>query len=348
MIYLELITMPRPIDERWSTMKEVANLAGVAKITVSRVLRSPDLVSKATREKVESAINELGYVPEAAAGALSSGRSQIVAANISTLSGSIFLSTINQLSNILSTHGIQLILSNSEYSEEMEFQQLSALIAQRPLGLVLSNAFHNTKRRSMLSRIGCKVIEIWDLPENPIDYAVGFSNFDAGYSMTRFLFKDCCYKKIAFLETKQGFDRRSEMRFQGYKDFQLKHTNEVRAVDLKASGKGNIHDGTVGLNCILNKWPDTDAIFCSGDVLAIGAVCEARRRGLRVPKDIAISGFGDIEFSNEYGIELTTVKVRGEEIGTRVANIIVGDVEGAFNTNKSIDVGYDIVQRSTT
>jgi LacI family gluconate utilization system Gnt-I transcriptional repressor len=328
-------------------MKEVANLAGVSKITVSRVLRSPKLVSPTTREKVQNAISELGYVPEAAAGALSSGKSQIVAANISTLSGSIFLPTINKLSSILSQHGIQLILSNSEYSEEIEFQQLSALIAQRPLGLVLSNAFNSPKRRSMLSRMGCKVIEIWDLPTKPIDYAVGFSNFDAGYSMTQFLFKHCSYKKIAFLGTKQGFDRRSEMRFQGYKKFQIKHKNQIRTVDLNASGKGSIYDGTIGLNWILDKWPDTDAIFCSGDVLAIGAVCEAKRKGLSVPKDIAISGFGDIEFSNGYGIDLTTIKVRGEEIGAHVANIIIGDREEDFIENKAIDVGYDIVRRST-
>ena len=339
--------MPRRLDERWSTMKEVANLAGVSKITVSRVLRSPKLVSPTTREKVQNAISELGYVPEAAAGALSSGKSQIVAANISTLSGSIFLPTINKLSSILSQHGIQLILSNSEYSEEIEFQQLSALIAQRPLGLVLSNAFNSPKRRSMLSRMGCKVIEIWDLPTKPIDYAVGFSNFDAGYSMTQFLFKHCSYKKIAFLGTKQGFDRRSEMRFQGYKKFQIKHKNQIRTVDLNASGKGSIYDGTIGLNWILDKWPDTDAIFCSGDVLAIGAVCEAKRKGLSVPKDIAISGFGDIEFSNGYGIDLTTIKVRGEEIGAHVANIIIGDREEDFIENKAIDVGYDIVRRST-
>ena len=339
--------MPRRLNERWSTMKEVANLAGVSKITVSRVLRSPKLVSPTTREKVQNAISELGYVPEAAAGALSSGKSQIVAANISTLSGSIFLPTINKLSSILSQHGIQLILSNSEYSEEIEFQQLSALIAQRPLGLVLSNAFNSPKRRSMLSRMGCKVIEIWDLPTKPIDYAVGFSNFDAGYSMTQFLFKHCSYKKIAFLGTKQGFDRRSEMRFKGYKKFQIKHKNQIRTVDLNASGKGSIYDGTIGLNWILDKWPDTDAIFCSGDVLAIGAVCEAKRKGLSVPKDIAISGFGDIEFSNGYGIDLTTIKVRGEEIGAHVANIIIGDREEDFIENKAIDVGYDIVRRST-
>lgn len=148
------VSMPRQVEERWSTMSDVADLAGVAKITVSRVLRSPSQVSKTTREKVQSAIYELGYVPEAAAGALSSGRSQIVAANISTLSGSIFSTTINRLSAVLSKSGIQLILSNSEYSEQLEFEQLSALIAQRPIGLILSNSFKNVGRRAMLSRIG--------------------------------------------------------------------------------------------------------------------------------------------------------------------------------------------------
>jgi LacI family gluconate utilization system Gnt-I transcriptional repressor len=98
---------------------------------------------------------------------------------------------------------------------------------------------------------------------------------------------------------------------------------------------------------MLEKWPDTDAIFCSGDVLAIGAICEARRRGLNIPKDIAICGFGDIEFGNKFGIGLTTVKVRGEEIGEQAANLIVQRSKNITLKKKTINVGFDIVKRET-
>jgi len=338
--------MPRQIDKRWSTMDEVAQLAGVAKITVSRVLRSPDLVSKKTKQKVNHAIESLGYVPEAAAGALSSGRSKIVGANISTLSGSIFLSTINRLSKTRSDNDIQLILSNSEYSENIEHKQLSALIAQRPLGLVISNTIKNLKLRSMLSKIKCTVIEIWDLPKNPIDCSVGFSNYEAAYSMTNFLYK-MKYKKVAFLGSAESQSHRSDMRLHGYNDFQIDNAKEPRLHKIQKSIKGNIYDGAEGLKIILEKWADTDAIFCSGDVLAIGAICEARRRGLNIPKDIAICGFGDIEFGNKFGIGLTTVKVRGEEIGEQAANLIVQRSKNINLKKKIINVGFDIVKRET-
>ena len=342
-------TLPRQLNNRWSSMNEVAKYAGVSKITVSRVLSDPELVSLKTREKVNKAISALGYIPEAAARALSSGKSQIVAANISTLSGSIFMPTINRLSQILSDNGIQLFLSNSEYSEDLEKEQLSALVSQRPLGLVITNSIKKNEIRKLLSSINCTIVEIWDLPEDPIDCAIGFSNYEAGKSMSRFLYDDANYKKIAFLGSSKFLSDRSDMRLKGFIDFHLNQGIKPHYIQLEPSQKGNIHDGAKGFNIIMNKWPDIEAIFCSGDVLAIGAICEARRKGLGVPEEIAIAGFGNIEFGNDYGIGLTTVEVRGDLIGAHAAKIIIDNSKlKKENKKKIIDVGFEIKKRNTT
>ncbi len=341
--------MPRQLDNRWSSMNEVAKYAGVSKITVSRVLSDPNIVSLKTREKVNKAINDLGYIPEAAARALSSGKSQIVAANISTLSGSIFMPTINRLSQVLSGSGIQLFLSNSEYSEDLEREQLSALISQRPLGIVITNTIKKNEIKKLLSSISCTVVEIWDLPDEPIDCAIGFSNYEAGKSMTKFLYENSNYKKIAFLGSSKFLSDRSDKRLKGFSDFHLNQGIKPHYIQLKSSQKGNIHDGAKGFNLIMNKWPDIEAIFCSGDVLAIGAICEARRKGLRVPEDIAIAGFGNIEFGNDYGVGLTTVEVKGDLIGAHAAKIIIDNSKFKKKNNKQIlDVGFEIKKRDST
>lgn len=341
--------MPRQFDKRWSNITEVAKYAGVSKITVSRVLREPNLVSYNTRLKVNNAITELGYIPEAAARSLSTGKSQIVAANISTLSGSIFMPTINKLSEILLKNKIQLVLSNSEYSEELEKDQLSSLVSQRPLGLVITNTIKTDAIRKLLSKINCTIVEVWDLPENPIDCAIGFSNYEAGKSMTKFLYNDCNYKKIAFLGSAKFLSDRSDMRLKGFNDFIFSQGVKPQFVQIKPSDNGNIRDGANGFNIIMNKWPDIEAIFCSGDVLAIGAICEARRQGHQVPKDIAIAGFGNIEFGNDFGIGLTTVEVRGENIGENAAKIIINNTKNKqIIENKIIDVGFEIKKRNST
>lgn len=330
----------------WATMGDVAEKAGVSKITVSRVLRSPDKVKPETRERVRAAIAELGYVPDEAAGGLSSRRSRIVGAVISTLAGSTFASTVDGLGARLRQNDHQLLLAGTDYSSAKEADAVATMLGRRPDGLVLTSTTHREETRRTLEASRVPVVEIWELPADPIGYAVGFSNRDAGAAMARHLL-ETGRRRMAFIGTAGEGDRRGRLRYEGFAEvLEQSGSAEVRAT--AAAAGTQTARGARGLAAVLERWPDTDAVFCSSDSLALGALSEARRRGLRVPDDLAVAGFGDFEFAGEFGLGLTTVRVPGLQIGETAAQLILDLNAGIEPGDRTVDLGFEVIARVTT
>ncbi len=333
---------------KWVTMIDVAEAADVSAITVSRVLRQPEKVRPETRERVRAAIHALGYVPDEAAGALSSRRSRIVGALISTLASSFFASTVDGLSNELRAAGYQLLLANTDYTPEIEAESIQALLGRRPDGLVLSSTAHTEAAERLLRTSGIPVVEIWELPEAPIDCAVGFSNHAAARAMTEFL-ADSGRRRIGFVVNNRPRGTRARARAEGYAEaLAARAMGPLRLVEAVAmAGDTDPEIGARGLGELLDRWPDTDAVFCVSDQVALGALCEARRRGLDVPNDIAIAGFGDFEIASEAGLALTTVRVPGFAIGKQAARLILARSGSSPSHPAIIDLGFEIVRRAT-
>src|SRR5688500_11754044 len=132
------------------TLHDVAKLAGVAPITASRALNSPEQVSDAVRRKVGEAIARTGYVPNTLAGGLASSRSRLVAAVVPTISGPVFLETIRALTDALAECGYQLMLGQSGYVGNREDALLGAIIGRRPDGIVLTGIVHSSEGRKRL------------------------------------------------------------------------------------------------------------------------------------------------------------------------------------------------------
>jgi LacI family gluconate utilization system Gnt-I transcriptional repressor len=331
----------------WVTMEDVATRAEVSKITVSRVLRDPEKVREVTRERVFAAVRELGYLPDDAAGALTTRSSKIVAALISTLEGSTFASTVDGLSRQLREAGYQLLLATTDYSPEREADILSTLLRRRPDGLVMTSSQHTSEARALLKRAQIPVVELWELPSRPIDCAVGFSNFSAGQAMTEFLLNRG-YRRPVFIGAREGSDGRARSRSAGYAAAISERCSFTpRTVVAPADVISSTERGASGLVAALESWPDTDCVFCASDSVALGAISEARRRSLCVPDDIAVAGYGDFDFAGGSGLELTTVRIAGIEIGERAAELILQRLQGNRPKRKSIDVGFEVVARAT-
>lgn len=340
-------TRPSRSPGKWVTMEDVAERADVSKITVSRVLRDPAKVKAATRERVLAAVSELDYVPDDAAGALSTRSSKIVSALISTLEGSTFTSTVDGLSQVLRQAGYQLLLATTDYSAEREADILSTLLRRRPDGIIMTSSEHTSHARTLLKRAAIPVVELWELPSKPIDCAVGFSNFDSGKAMTEFLLRKG-YRKPLFVGSREGNNGRAKSRADGYASAISEHCRfSPRIVVAPADAHNSTERGAAGLISALEKWPDTDCVFCSSDLVALGALSEVRRQGLSVPDDIAVAGYGDFDFAGEAGLELTTVRIDGSEIGSRAAELILKCMHGDRPRQKTIDVGFEIITRAT-
>ena len=151
----------------WITMKDVAELASVGTITVSRVLRTPEKVSKAKRNRVQKAIEQLGYVPDNTARALSSNKSRVFGAIVSTVNDSVFAQTLDGLSSTLRAAGYELLLTSTNYDPAVEEDALRALLARRPDGIVLTSTSHSSGVKNLLRSVNIPVVEIWQLPSQP-------------------------------------------------------------------------------------------------------------------------------------------------------------------------------------
>jgi LacI family gluconate utilization system Gnt-I transcriptional repressor len=169
------------------TLRDVAMLAGVAPITASRALNTPDQVSAEVLHRVLDAVQRTGYVPNRMAGGLASARSRLIAAVVPSTVASVFMETIESLNDTLFDAGYQLMLGQSGYSPVREEALLEAIIGRRPDGIFLTGILPPGKARTRLLASGIPVVETWDLTPTPIDMLIGFSHSAIGREVARYL-----------------------------------------------------------------------------------------------------------------------------------------------------------------
>ncbi|NML15223.1 LacI family DNA-binding transcriptional regulator [Azohydromonas caseinilytica] len=325
------------------TLGDVARIAGVAPITASRALNTPSQVSPQVLQRVREAVQRTGYVPNLLAGGLASRRSRLVAAVVPSIAAPVFMETVQALTEALAGQGYQLMLGQSGYAESREDELLEQILGRRPDGLVLTGVVHSAQGRRRLQASGLPVVETWDFTPTPIDMLVGFSHEAAAAAMADHLVARG-HRRLAVLG---GDDARALRRQQGFiRRAQELGCEAVPALALPAPT--GVPEGRAGLRQLLERAPQTRAVFCASDALALGALAEAQSRGLRVPQDLAIAGFGDMPFAASLYPALTTVRIDGTAIGRHAARFILERVEGREVAGKVIDVGFSVIQREST
>jgi len=324
------------------TLHDVAKLAGVAPITASRALSKPEQVSPEVLQRVTDAVSRTGYVRNHLAGGLASTRSRLVAAVVPTVAGPVFLETIQALTQTLAEAGYQLMLGQSGYVDSREDALLEAIIGRRPDGIVLTGIMHSAEGRKRLLAAGIPVVETWDLSPNPLDMLVGFSHVDVGRAVADYLRRKG-HRRLAMVA---GDDERSIRRQNAFEAAaRAAKLPAVLAVNVPAPT--TLKSGREALARLLAAGKKFDAVFCSSDLLALGVMTEARTRGIAVPEQLAIVGFGDLAFAADLAPSLTTVRIDSEAIGRQAARFILDRVEGRDGQPSIVDVGFDIVERES-
>lgn len=334
-------------------MADVARRAGVGAITVSRALRTPERVSPDVLHRVQAAIEATGYVPNLAAGTLKSRRSGIVAAIVPTLRSAIFAETVDALADGLAAHGLQLLIASSGYSLENEAAILRPLLGRQPDAVVLTGTRHAPAVRAMLRARAVPVVETWDLADDPIDRAVGFSSRDAAHRMTHALAARG-HRRITFVGTPPEREWRAAQRLDGYRTAmaELGRASDIAMLDELGV---SIASGERAALALLARARPPDAAFFVNDVAAFGAVQACQRLGVAVPGRLAIAGFGDFELARASNPPLTTVRIPGARIGSVAAQWIVERLsgvpsappEGTVDGPRSVDLGYELMMRES-
>lgn len=325
------------------TLADVSRLAGVSAITVSRALNTPELVSAATREKVRLAVERTGYVPNLLAGGLASNRSRLVAAMVPTIAGPVFLETVQSLTETLAASGYQLLLGQSGYDHSREDALIDAMVGRRPDGIVLTGIMRSAGGRRRLIASGIPVVETWDLTPTPIDMLVGFSHERVGAAMAQYLLGKG-RRRMALVT---GDDQRARQRCDSFQRT-LRAAGMPEAPVCTVPAPTTLAGGREALVRLLQAHPQIDALACSSDALAHGAIIEAQVRGIDVPGRIGVMGFGDLAFARHAHPAITTVHIDGDAIGRQAARFIVerGD-DASVGQPKVVDIGFSMVERAS-
>lgn len=331
---------PTPRAERKpATLHDVAREAGVSLITASRALSKPEVVSPKTIARVQQAVEATGYIPNLLAGGLKSKRSLMVAALVPTISMAQFLPTVQTLTSTLDAAGYQLMLGQSGYDRNREDALLNTMISRRPDGIVVTGLVQSPVVRERLRHLGIPVVETWDLTQQPIDMLVGFSHQQVGAAVAAYFVRKG-WKRIGVAS---GDDHRAVLRRNA---FLSGIGRELPMVMVPAPS--SLALGRRALGELLAQDAGLEAVYCSSDLLAHGVAVEALSRGLRVPGDLAICGFGDADFSAHVIPSLTTVQVDGAGIGRRAAELIIARCRDEAVPQKVFDLGYRIIERQST
>lgn len=295
-------------------MADIARIAGVSAMTVSRAFKNDSAVNAETRGAVIQAAHKLGYVFNATASSLRMQKTDFIAAIIPSLDNANFSDTISGLSAVLSPRGIQALLGYTNYDIDEEERLIGQLLRRRPMAIVVTGGKHTKGAMQLLKNSNVPVIEMWDRPTHPIGHYVGFSNAQAIEILVRHFYL-AGYKHIAFMGGDSENDRRGRDRRLGFV-----RTMEACGLDgsrLVATGTPPISmsDGAHAMARLLADYPDTDAVISVSDLCAFGAMTECQRRGIEVGKQIAIAGFGNYRISNICIPRMTTIDVQARGIG---------------------------------
>lgn len=324
------------------TLDDVAKLAGVSPITVSRALNYPNKVAAKTLEKINQAIARTGYVPNLLAGGLASKRSRLIAAIVPSIANSVYAETIKYFSEELRGSGYQVLLGESGFSEEQEEALISAVLSRRPDGIFLTGVNHSIACRRLLLAAKIPVVETWDISPSPLDVAIGFSHEQIGSSVARFLWSKG-YRRIGIIS---ATDHRAQVRQRAFiETLRGLGLSEVAVSPVPMPTSFKL--GRDGLARLLDNGFAQGAVFCSSDTLAQGALAEAQSRGLSIPDQLAIIGFGDQPYAAHTFPSLTSVHFDRATIGRKAAIAILVRINGEHVAENVIDVGYEIIERQS-
>lgn len=329
-----------------SRMADVARLAGVSTATVSRALRQPDLVSPAVRARIQEAVERLSYRRNLMAGALASARSMTIGVIIPSIVNSFFAATVEAMEQGLKGTDYQLMLGNSDHSEDNEERLVASFLAWSPAAMVLTGRRHTRNTIRALIEAEIPVIETWELTDHPIDTIIGFSQRAAGRIVIDH-FKARGARRLGFIGAMMDRDYRAVERHAGFLEA-AQAAGFAPPAEVLVTERASTVGGARAFAELMAGHGDVDAVFATNDTLALGVLFEARRLGLAIPDRLKLCGFGDLEFGAASEPGLTTVRPPRREIGQQTIEILLKRLAGGEAGDRVVDLGFDLVVRGST
>lgn len=323
------------------TLQDIARLAGLNKMTVSRYLRDPGQVSARSRELIAKVMEENNYIPNRAPEILLSARSKTIGVLIPSFRNQIFADVLAGIESVTSAHQYQTLIANYEYDPQREEREVLNLLSYNIDGLILTGKQHSDRMVQYVRASGIPVAELMDYGGQQLDIQVGFDNEKAAWDMTN-AFLESGKRAIAFFGSMD--DPRDLSRFHGTE-------LALAAHGLKAyhMAPRTISSVTLGRQMFLQMQqsrPDIDAIFCTNDDLAVGVLLECQAQGKAVPQAIAIAGFHGLEIGRARLQKIASVITPRYDIGKTASEILIARLTGKDAPDR-VNLAYQIYYGDT-
>ncbi len=302
------------------TIKDVAHRAGVSFPTVSHVINETRFVSEELRARVHQAINELGYQPNAIARSLRCKKTQNIGMIIPDIAYPFLAEVARGVEDIGFEHGYNVILCDSNGALEREAAYIDLLQEKRVDGIILVAAGESSRHVETLIKLGMPVIVVdRELLGLEVDSVLA-DNPQGGYQATEYLIQ-LGHRRIGCITGPPDLSISSQ-RVSGYRQA-LERYSIPFCDELVVIGDFRHQEGYKAMRQLLALNEPPNAIFACNDIMAVGAICAAKDKGLGVPEDTAIIGFDDIALASFISPRLTTIAQPKYEMGAIAVKLLV-------------------------
>ncbi len=315
-----------------TTIYDIAKKLDITAATVSRALNNNPKISLATRELVLKTAASMNYEQNKLALALKSGKSNIVGVIVPRIDSNFFASVIRGIEDELHPHGYRVIICQTHYDENLEINNINALLNAQVDGILMSISNIDIEKNYIFNRLLKKNIPLifFDRKKNIGGVSsVTINDFEGGYIATKHLIEQGC-KRIAHLSNNRLFEIYKD-RFLGYKQALLDNGLEFDE-NLVIESISDVDEGRIAAKKLLNMKIRPDAIFSASDWNALGAIQELRENGIRIPEDISVVGFSNEPFTRYMELSISTVDQFPLEMGNEAAKVFLEQVNNNGNS----------------
>ncbi|WP_372573427.1 LacI family DNA-binding transcriptional regulator [Ruegeria jejuensis] len=327
------------------SLSEVARAAGVSKMTASRVLRGEGGYSEKTRDKVMEKVDQLGYLPNRLATVFAGDQSStFVGVSIPDLGNEVFAQVLEGIDRKLGSFGRQTVLGLTQHTQQEEENWIRTVLSWQPAGLILTGRYHSPRATEMLRNAGIPIVEIWDLNSSPLDMSVGINHFDSGFDMGRYLMS-CGYSNIGYVGTSHDTANAATTRLDGFcKAVEGGGGRVVKQLCLHDTA--TYYPGFYGTEQLLASGSGVECIFYQNDAMAFGGLQYCASKGMQVPQDIGIAGWGDLPIASVIARRLTSMHVPHLKLGQAAAEMMIGRLSDE-PVEPCRDIGFRLIPGTT-
>ena len=324
-------------------IKDVAKLAGVSPASVSLALSGKPYVAKEVKERINKAVSELGYRPNIVARSLREKKTTIIGLVLSDIANPFFPEIARGVEEKAREHGFNVILCNTDGDPFQEKDSIEILLCRQIDGLIITSA-HSTANLSDYRRENCPIVLVNRDPfPGRFDF-VGIDNISSARMAVNHLIK-LGHQRIANIRGEPASPA-SFGRYQGYKialeegGLSLQE-NYIKIGYLKYEG------GYEAMISFLKEPYPPTAVFCTNDMMALGAIDACAQKGIKIPQDVAIVGFDDIWVASLKTVQLTSVRQPRYQMGVKAVDLIIERIMGKRGKIKRVMLPAELVIRQS-